>query len=184
MGTPRLRVPNRSRQMIDTFGGYNHNLRIGDGEFYEMKNMTSDHYPVLSPREKRGIYTSAEHCTGMIAKDSLCYCNGSKFVINGHAVEMGLSDAPKQLISMGAYVIILPDKKYINTNSEAEDFPNWGSMENEVTTQANAVFTLCKQDGTPYTPQHTGPDEPKSPANMDNVIFSLPIRILFKFFLG
>lgn len=163
MGTPRLRVPYRSRQMIDTFGGYNHNLRIGDGEFYEMKNMTSDHYPVLSPREKRGSYTKTEHCTGMIAKDSLCYTDGSKFVMNGYEVEMGLSDATKQLVSMGAYVIILPDKKYINT----ADLTDWGSMENEVTTQANVVFTLCKQDGTPYAPQYTGANEPEAPSNMD-----------------
>ena len=45
-----------SRSMIDVFGGYNHNIRISDAEFYDMKNLTSSHYPVLSSRDKRGIY--------------------------------------------------------------------------------------------------------------------------------
>ena len=42
-----------SKSVIATFKGYNHNLRIGTGEFYDMKNMTSDHYPVLSTRTER-----------------------------------------------------------------------------------------------------------------------------------
>ena len=49
MRYPTLYTKENSRQMVDAFKGYNHNLRIGDGEFFDMKNMTSDHYPVLSP---------------------------------------------------------------------------------------------------------------------------------------
>ena len=55
---PKLIELESSRQMVDTFKGYNHNLRIGDGEFFDMKNITSDYYPVLSPRGKRGVYAS------------------------------------------------------------------------------------------------------------------------------
>lgn len=41
-----------------TFGGLNHTKAAGDGEIYDMKNMTSDHYPVLTQREKRQhLYT-------------------------------------------------------------------------------------------------------------------------------
>ena len=56
MKLPKLKEIKTSRQMVDVFKGYNRNLRIGDGEFFDMKNMTSDHYPVLSPRGKRGFY--------------------------------------------------------------------------------------------------------------------------------
>ena len=115
MNYPKLRVLQTSRQMVDTFKGYNHNLRINDGEFFDMKNMTSDSYPVLSPRGKRGIYASPDSPTGLIAKDALCYVDGACIVINGYPIDLGLNDEPKQLVSMGAYVIILPDKKYINT---------------------------------------------------------------------
>ena len=115
MQYPKLKELPTHRQTVDAFKGYNHNLRIGDGEFFDMKNMTSDYYPVLSPRKKRGLYASPNSPKGMIAKDALCYVEGTKFVINEYPVDMGLNDEPKQLISMGAYVIILPDRKYINT---------------------------------------------------------------------
>ena len=41
-----------SREMTEVFKGYNHNLRIGDGEFYDMKNLSSNNYPILSQRPK------------------------------------------------------------------------------------------------------------------------------------
>ena len=128
MKLPKLRELQASRQMVDTFRGYNHNLRISDGEFFDMKNMTGDYYPILSPRKKRGVYASPASPRGLIAKDNLCYVDGTKFVMDGYPIDMGLStaedDCPKQLISMGAYVIILPDKKYINTLDTTE----WGRL--------------------------------------------------------
>ena len=117
---PKLKELNTSRQIVDTFKGYNHNLRISEGEFFEMENMTSDYYPILAPRGKRGVYASPEHTNGIIAKDELCYVDGTAFVIGEDRVEMGLTDGPKQLTSMGAYVIIMPDKKYINTASPVD----------------------------------------------------------------
>ena len=88
MKYPKLRALESSRQMVDTFKGYNHNLRIGDGEFFDMKNMTSDHYPVLSPRGKRGVYASPASPTGLIAKDSLCYV-GNPCAFNAPAETRG-----------------------------------------------------------------------------------------------
>ena len=162
MRHPKLREMDSSRKMVDTFGGYNHNLRVPDGEFYDMKNMTSDYYPVLSPRKNRGVYATPSSPNGLISKDSLCYVDGKYFVMNEYRVDMGLNAQPKQLVSMGAYVIIMPDKKYINT----KDLTDFGSIEAEVKTQAAVSFTLCKLDGTDY-----GADiptqEPEEPANMD-----------------
>ena len=163
MNYPKLRVLQTSRQMVDTFKGYNHNLRIGDGEFFDMKNMTSDSYPVLSPRGKRGIYASPASPSGLIAKDALCYVDGTDFVINGYHIDMRLNDEPKQLVSMGAYVIILPDKKYINT----ENHNDKGDIEASFTTSGTASFTLSKMDGAGYEINYPpSADEPKDPANM------------------
>ena len=162
MRYPTLYTKDNSRQMIDTFKGYNHNLRIGDGEFFDMKNMTSDYYPVLSPRSKRGVYALPANPTGLIAKDALCYVDGTEFVMNEYRVDMGLNDEPKQLISMGAYVIIMPDKKYINT----KDLTDFGDIEAEVKTHAAVSFTLCKLDGSDYS-SGIPTDEPAEPANMD-----------------
>lgn len=161
-----LPVRNSSRNMIDTFKGYNHNLRIGEGEFFDMKNMTSDYYPLISPRGKRGVYAAAENPQGLIAKDSLCYVDGADFVINGYHVDMGLStaedDCPKQLISMGAYVIIMPDKKYINTL----DLTDYGSMEASFITTNDVTFELSTMDGNAYSGATVSASEPGNPENL------------------
>lgn len=163
---PKLKILGTSRQMLDVFKGYNHNLRIGDSEFYDMKNMTSDHYPLLAPRGKRGVYAEPGNAQGMISKDSLCYVDGSQFVMNGYPVEMGLStaeeDCPKQLISMGAYVIIMPDKKYINTM----DLTDFGAIEASFESTTDVTFSLCTADGEEYGDAVVSDEAPAEPANL------------------
>lgn len=166
MKYPQLQPTVTSRSIVDTFLGYNHNARISDGEFYDMRNLVSDVSPVLSPRKARGLFLQSGNVQGMIAKDSLCYIDGSYFVMNAYRVDMGLStaddDCPKQLISMGAYVIILPDKKYINT----ANLTDWGNIDAEVTTTAAVTFTPSMQDGTAFSPNYIQPTEPEGPENM------------------
>ena len=173
MNYPKLRVPQTSRQMVDVFKGYNHNLRIDDGEFFDMKNITSDHYPVLAPRGKRGLYASPTNPTGLIAKDSLCYVDGSKFVINKYPIEMGLNDEPKQLISMGAYVIIMPDKKWINTQcwikeGQFDTVNGCGNIEASFTSNSDVTFSLCNLSGDDFgSVKYMQATEPQSPENND-----------------
>ena len=97
----------------------------------------------------------------MIAKDALCYVDGTKFVINEHPIEMGLNDEPKQLVSMGAYVIIMPDKKYINTL----DYTDKGDIEAEFVTTDDVTFSLCMKDGANY--ENIAETKPEDPKNMD-----------------
>lgn len=170
-----------TREMIDVFRGYNHNLRIGEGEFYDMTNLTSSDYPVLSPRPQRGTYKPTEGTKttpvkplGMIAKDTLCYVEGvvdektgavtkAELYINGDKIEdISLTPDEKTLISMGSYIIIMPDKLYINI----EDHSDNGKIEASFTADTGEVeFQLCKLDGTIY-------DIPK--ANISNTVPALP----------
>ena len=175
MRYPKLKALEPSRQMVDVFKGYNHNLRIGDGEFFDMKNMTSDYYPVLAPRGERGVYASPTLPTGLIAKDSLCYVDGSKFVINEYPVEMGLNDEPKQLISMGAYVIIMPDKKWINTQcwikeDQFDTVNGWGNIDAHFDNEESgldAEFSLCTIDGASREVKYRQENEPNEEDNPD-----------------
>ena len=163
---PTLSARPRSAQTIDVFGGYNHNVRIQENEFFDMKNLTSDQAPVLAPRKKRGLYARNVNAQGLIAKDSLCYVDGSELVINEYRVDLGLStdpeNCPKQMVSMGAYVIIMPDKVYFNT----ADFSDYGSIEAEVTTQTDVTFIPCRMDGTEMAPDYIQPSAPAEPENM------------------
>ena len=181
---PKLKALQTSRDMIDAFGGYNHNLRIGAGEFYNMKNLTSSYYPVLSSRPNRGIYatpTTGNGALGLIAKDSLFYVEGDTLYENKKSLDLklytecntcpnratcvnfkeGSTKCEKTLISMGAYLIIMPDKKYINT----ADHNDCGNIEASVTTQGSTVsFEPCTIDGSQYTAtkSNTEPTDPKS----------------------
>lgn len=169
MKLSKLKKLPTTRTMVDMFKGYNHNLRIGESEFYEMTNLSSDNYPVLSPRPKRGVYASPNEPQGLVAKDALCYVDGSDFVINEYRVPMELSveAEPKTLISMGAYVIIMPDKKWVNTvPKEGESAYEHGNIEATVTTTSAVTFELCKLDGVGYEGAVTQPTAPDNPANM------------------
>ena len=167
MRYPQLKVQAASRKIVDAFMGYNHNLRIGDGEFFDMKNLTSDFYPVLSPRSQRGFYVKPASPQGMIAKDDICYVDGTDFVMGETRIDMGLSvkaeDCPKQMVSMGAYVIIMPDKKYINTL----DTNDTGSIDAAFTATQNVSFQLCTADGDSYENITVSPDAPAEPENLD-----------------
>ncbi len=157
-----------SRDMIDVFGGYNHNLRISSNEFYDMQNLTSTHYPVLSPRGKRGTYLSDINLTAIIAKDSLCFIDGSDFVKNEYRYDIGLRPhITASLVSMGAYVIIVTrdekgspiDKKWFNTLDDTH-----GDIEAAIGantgTEVSVSFEMCKVDGSDYENVSIGASAP------------------------
>lgn len=170
---PTLEAISTSRDMVDVFMGYNHNLRINDGEFYDMENLTSSHYPVLSPRGKRGIYEYPQgggnnHSpNGLISKDALCYVDGTKLYINNIEVAgLVLTDSPKQLVSMGAYIIIMPDKKYVNTKN-LTDYGNIEASFGSDSDEVSVTYEMCKVDGTIYPPAFKSSSPPENPNHMD-----------------
>lgn len=164
---PTLPVQQSTREMTDVFAGYNRELRIGPGEAYDMRNMTSDHYPVMAPRGRRGIYRAAASPQGIIAKDQLCYVDGENLVIGDTVVKAGLSiaeaDCPKQLISMGAYVIIMPDKQYVNTRNPEDR----GSIEASFVSEGTVTFSLCALTGDGYSDATVSDTAPENPENLD-----------------
>jgi hypothetical protein len=181
MKYPTLSEMNTSREWLDTFGGYNHNLRIGGGEFYEMTNLSSDNYPILSPRPKRGVYATPSLPQGMVAKDSLYYIDGGDFIINEDRVPLGLTIErdeegkiiPKTLISMGAYVIIMPDKKYINT----ANLTDRGPIEAKLETLGATSFELCTVDEVSYQNTKVQDNPPEITEGMKNGTEKIPLWI-------
>ena len=146
MRYPSMMEMPRSTHSTEVWGGYNHNLRIADGESYDETNMSSDEYPVLAPRKRRGVFAKPGSCQGLIEKDALCWVDGSKFVMNGYEIELNLStaaeDCPKRLVGMGSYVIILPDKVYINTADTTEH----GRIEAAWSSVGTVHMALCGSD--------------------------------------
>lgn len=171
---PTLKETWTTQQVTDLFMGYNHNLKIGDGEFYDMENLTSSYYPLLANRGKRGTVSKLTAPRGLLAKSRLAYIDGNKLFYDdaditsyltaaGFAISSDETMLPKSLISMGAYILIFPDKLYINT----ENYTDCGSIEAAFSTAANSAvtYTICKIDGTPYGIPAIGGSEPANPDN-------------------
>ena len=132
----------RSRTTIDVFGGCNFTLSARENEFFYMEDLSSDHYPQITPRKPRRLHKALSDCGGIIAKDALCYVNNGVFYINDYPIDMGLTAGEKQLVSMGAWVIVLPDKKMVNTATHEVQ-----AMEAQFLAAGTVSFTPCTLDG-------------------------------------
>lgn len=171
---PSLQETENTVEMLNTFGGYNHNERIADNEFYDMMNMSSAAYPAATVRNRRISIAKLSKPNGLLEKDALVWIDGASIYYNGQDITtetlgskgLTLSNSQKKLVSMGAYLLIWPDKIYINT----ADYSDCGLMENKTDTGALSensplVFTLCKADGSDYDHISTSSSAPENPDN-------------------
>ena len=166
---PIMQEVTRYREMTTTFGGYNHQLSCGDGQFYDMKNMTSQYFPILSPRPSRGIVRNMINPQGILDKEELMwiddgklYANGEEVALNGVTISTEESMNPKTMAKMGAYVIIMPDKIWYNA-----DNGECGYMESKYENVAGSKvsFTLCDANGYPvewHDAKYYEENEPKN----------------------
>lgn len=163
MDYPKLNDPATTQTTVSVFGGLDRRTRCDEGQFYAMQNMSSRHYPALGPRSARSVYLQGQDLGGLLAKDCLCWVENGAFVMNGYRVDMGLAPGEKTMVSMGAYAVIFPDKKYINTL----DLTDHGDLEAEFTSQSDVTFTLCDQSGAAYSGYRVSATEPDAPENGD-----------------
>ena len=145
---PILNEVAQYRDMTTVFGGYNHQISCQEGQFYDMQNMTSQYYPILSPRQNRGMVKQFVNPQGILDKENLMWIDDKKLYINGENKTpegMVLSEeTPKTMAKMGAYVIIMPDKVWYNTETE-----KYGYMEHTSTISVGdtITFSLCESNG-------------------------------------
>lgn len=127
----KMKTRPQQRTTVRVFGGLDRRAGAPLGTFEYMENMCADDYPALRSRPKRGIVTTLNgHGGAMAVKDALVYVDGPHLYCNGIRTNLVLSEGDKQLVSMGAYVLVWPDKCYLNT----ADLTDCGSIEAAVTT--------------------------------------------------
>lgn len=165
---PQLSAAQQYSLMTTTFLGYNANPVVNDGEMSDMRNLTGDAFPLLSVRKKRGVVKQLKNPSGLLAKDALAVVDGTKLYYNDLLIDgVELSDkedmCPKQMVSMGAYLCIFPDKVYFNT----QDHSDCGKMEASFTTVSSVRVSMCRNDGTDYDTEQiiTAEEAPTDPTN-------------------
>lgn len=133
-----------TRSVQTEFGSYNHTTGASNGDIYDMKNLSSDSFPLLTVRKKRTQ-------TGLYLGGFLGFCNhGGLFYIyrqfldlpedsEGNSQPRGIyfvdasgenevrvrmcdeasGDEPERtLCGFGKYIVIMPDKKYYDTETK------------------------------------------------------------------
>lgn len=142
------------------FGGLMHRKSASDGDLYDMENLTSDEYPVLSTRAPRKTLYTVSNGTGLFADgEHLYYTAGGTFYCDGNAVG-SVSNSQKEMAKIGSLVIIMPDKKCYDTES--------GELSSlEASVSGEAVF----EDGTLY-----GESAEANTLHMDGVSFASYFR--------
>ena len=160
---PKLKAQAQQRAAVEQFGGLDRRVGHGAGCAENMENMWSGGYPALETRPRRGVMRQLTKPHGIVEKDGLFWVDGTALYVNGAKTELVLSDSDKQLVSMGAYLLIFPDKKYINTQKLTE----YGSMENIQTSTGEVTFTLCYENGESVGSYVTGTYAPKEPSTGD-----------------
>lgn len=156
-----LNTPPQIRVAVTRFGGYDRSPQTPRDAFSAMENMSASCYPALSVRPPRGVVTTLSAPGGLTQRAGLIWCDGNQLFYNGAATGLVLSDGgKKQFVSMGAYLIVFPDKKYLNTR----DLSEFGTMENTAVTTGTVSLTLCRKDGDPYSDYTVSAAAPESPA--------------------
>ena len=178
----KQKLPPVRRYYLTQFGGYHHRPVIDSGECYDMENLTSDDYPLLSVRKARYAYADLDgspmqDCVALHSRsDHPVVCNSfGQILCHGNALDgllvtqngtVPAAMLPKKIVSMGAWCVIFPDKVWFNavklangdTMTAGEDF---GTLENETRVRKGTagyiggetvLFTSVFCDGTQYTP--------------------------------
>jgi hypothetical protein len=155
-------------KLLQEFAGLNERKKISSNEFARMENMSLKQYPLLTVREKRLTLSRENGCVCMWHRGSLVKIvnDTGKYVlyVDGKAyTSVKLTDeGDKKIIGMGAYVLIMPDKIYVNTAGPRVDLGvagqiTWGYV--DATASGWATFMPCSLDGT--TPKFIQKDVPK-----------------------
>ena len=165
---PVLQEGATQRSVTDTFLGYNHNLKIGDGEFYDTKNLTTLYYPLLASRKKRGFVKSFSYFQGITQLNGkLAWVDNGILYFDGIETKVtGLTPGEKQLVTMGAYICVFPDHVYYNTVDESD----YGSMTHEMTADdVSLTFNMCNSEGVIYSDDIITEDDdpPEDPSDGD-----------------
>lgn len=155
----KMAAPALQRVTVSSFPGLDRRVGAAKGSAWEMTNLCAEGFPALQVRRRRGTVAQLAAPGGLTAKEALLWVDGRTLYVAGYPTGLVLREGEKQFVSMGAYLVIFPDKVWINLR----DLDSFGSLENRVSTTAAVSLSLCRPDGQgfgAYTVSDLAPQEP------------------------
>lgn len=158
--------------VVSEFLGLNERTRGNENEFADMVNMSSDCYPLLSPRPVRATaYETENVITALKNKEALLWCEKSggynRFFDNAYEIESFRSTditSQRQIVGMGAYAVLFPDKKYVNLLDYSDNGSLGHMVKYNLTSSIRIQLAPCTLDDADVNGKAstTAPAEPKN----------------------
>lgn len=184
---PKLNSASKGNITISEFRGINRNDFGDTAELFETENITTVNYPYASPRKPGGVFKDSEgnafgeNINAIATKQGFCFVEGTRFFFktnDGIYRDIGeVSNTEKQLVSMGSYILIFPDKKYFDStmylHGDDEEWlekhglkwkPYFGSLEAHEEF-SKIKISLCDVYGDEYEFDYVGTDTPQTEKN-------------------
>ena len=140
------------------FLGLNRTNTVSNNEFVDMLNISSDSYPRLTCRKNRAQVALLSDCSALGSRDCLYWMDNDALFYNGESVlTLPQSHDKRQLINMGAYIIIWPDKVAYNTETD-ERISLSGYYQSN-----NIRIGICDEDYNWITSYDIGDEAPVHP---------------------
>lgn len=116
---PYLNItPKETSRQVGNFLGLNRRAVINENEFADMQNMTSDCFPAIATRKKRGeIVKTLQSPHGLFYKNGLAYVSGTELYYKDKKIA-DVTDTDKSIVGTGAYLVVFPDKIMYNTSTD------------------------------------------------------------------
>lgn len=156
---PKLTAPPQQRVTADRFLGLDRRAGSVMGGMQDMENLWAGGYPALETRPARGIVAAVKAPGGLVCRDAPVWVDGTALYVNGVRTGLTLTEGDKQLVSMGAYLLIWPDKKFINT----QELTEFGGLENRTVTTGEVTISLCRSSGEALGSYSIGEEAPAAP---------------------
>lgn len=113
-------IPKKERPIITQFDGINKNDVISDSELSAMTNMCMDNYPTIETRPPRELLRTVTNPQALGAGKKLFWVADRAFYYDGvkKGGDLWLSTGAKSMVDFNGAVLIFPDKKYYNYETD------------------------------------------------------------------
>ena len=136
----RGEIRDHSKKYVIQFRGLNLGENYTEGEFSDCVNISSALAPCITQRSGRALEALFSAPNSLHAKGELLVIDGTDVIYGGNKVGT-VSEGRKQIVTVGRFIIIFPDKVYYNTEVREGEVA-FGSMNESYTAAAGkAVFT-------------------------------------------
>lgn len=122
MKLPELEEIKSTAAVINEFRGINDNVFVGNEYVRDEKNITSDYYPALASRKERQVLSVNGRINNLIeVNGKTIYVKDNELIICNETQVRRYNVAAEQIYRYGAYLLLMPDKKLINTAYDSSD---------------------------------------------------------------